>query len=127
MTAPVLVSVDPNHILQRYLNGETGPQIAESYGVTRQALSLHMLKHAEEQWRDVQVAAALARKERAEELMESAPDMLELSRARELSRSAQWELERTCRRIYGQDTVPAAALVQININLRRNAAIEEKP
>ena len=37
-------------------------------------------------------------------------------------RAAQWDLERVCRRIYGQDAPPAgSAAVQININLRNQS------
>ena len=55
--------------------------------------------------------------------METASDALSLARARERVRAAQWELERTCRRIYGQDQPPAGVnAVQININLRRDQA-----
>jgi hypothetical protein len=37
-------------------------------------------------------------------------------------RSAQWDLERVCRRIYGQDVAQVSQAVQININLRREHA-----
>ena len=118
-----LKDVDPKDILQRYLNEESGPEIAKSYGVTRAALSLHMLKHAEEQWKDAQVVKAIRRKENAEDLLETAENALELTRAREQLRAAQWDLERVCRRIYGQDAPPAGTnAVQININLRGNGA-----
>ena len=114
-----LKDIDPKHVLDRYLGEETGPQIAKSLGVTRAALSLFMLKHAEEQWKDAQLVKAIQRKEQAEELMDRADNALDLTRAREQLRSAQWDLERVCRRIYGQDAPPAGAnAVQININLR---------
>jgi hypothetical protein len=46
--------------------------------------------------------------------------MLSLSRARERLKAAQWDLERVCRRIYGQDAPPQGVnAVQININLKR--------
>jgi hypothetical protein len=117
-----LKNVDPKEILQRYLAEETGAQIAETYGVTRAALSYFMLKHAENEWKDAQVTKALQRKERAEDLLETADNALDLTRAREQLRSAQWDLERVCRRIYGQDAPPATAAVQINIGIRREPA-----
>ena len=56
-------------------------------------------------------------------LFRSAQTPLDLTRAREQLRSAQWDLERVCRRIYGQDQPPAGMnAVQININLRGDAA-----
>jgi len=81
-----------------------------------------MLKHAESEWKDAQVVKAMKRKEDAEDLLETATNALDLTRARELLRSAQWDLERVCRRIYGQDAPPQGVnAVQININLRRGA------
>jgi predicted transcriptional regulator len=116
-----LKDLDPKEVLQRYLAEETGAQIAESLGVTRAALSYFMIKHAEQEWRDAQVTKALQRKEKAEDLMDRADNALDLTRAREQLRSAQWDLERVCRRIYGQDSVPSGGnAVQININLRRD-------
>ena len=123
---PILRDTDPKLILQRYLSDETTKEIAASYGVTRQALGQYLLKVAESEWKEAQVARALARKESAEDDLEDAektPDMLSLSRARERLKAAQWDLERVCRRIYGQDAPPAHAnAVQININLRREGA-----
>jgi hypothetical protein len=117
-----LKDVDPKDVLERYLAEETGPQIAASYGVTKAALSYFMLKHAEEQWKEAQVVKALTRKEDAETKLETASNALDLARARELLRAAQWDLERVCRRIYGQDAPPQGVnAVQININLRRSA------
>jgi hypothetical protein len=125
-----LKNVDPKDILERYLAEETGTEIAKSLGVTKSALSLFMLKHAEEDWKSAQFVKALKRKEDAEDLMEKADNPLDLARARETLRAAQWDLERVCRRIYGQDAPShAAQAVQININVRgaerqSSAAIE---
>jgi hypothetical protein len=44
--------------------------------------------------------------------LEEAPDALSLARAREKVRSAQWELERLLRRLYGQDRE-----INVNVNL----------
>ena len=47
--------------------------------------------------------------------------------ARERLKAAQWELERLCRRLYGQDSVPADRLpaVRININLAAQQTTEK--
>ena len=125
-----LKDVDPKDVLQRYLAEESSDSIAKHYGVTRAALSLFMLRTAENEWKDAQVTKALIRKERAEDLMDKADNALDLTRAREQLRSAQWDLERVCRRIYGQDSPPAHVVpIQINIGIRRaeqqsGAAIE---
>ena len=117
-----LKDADPKTVLQRYLSDESTKDIAESYGVTRQALNQFLIRTAEQEWKDAQVARAIARKESAEDDLdnaESTPDALALSRTRERLKAAQWDLERVCRRIYGQDAPPAGAnAVQININLR---------
>ena len=122
-----LNKVDPKAVLDRYLSDESTKDIAASYGVTRQALGQFLLKAAEDDWRNAQVARALARKEAAEDDLENAektPDALSLARTRERLKAAQWDLERVCRRIYGQDQPPnGAAQVAIQINLRRS----EKP
>lgn len=117
-----LSKVDPKDVLDRYLAGETGPQIAQSLGVTKQALSHWLANEAEAEWKAAQFVKAINRKEEADELIETASNPLDLARAREKLRSAQWDLERVCRRIYGQDAPAALAnAVQININLRRGA------
>jgi hypothetical protein len=122
-----LKDVDPKDVLQRYLAEESGAQIAKSLGVTRAALSYFMLKHAEAEWKDAQVVKAMKRKEDAEDLLESASNPLDLARARELLRAAQWDLERVCRRIYGQDAPPnVGAAVQINVSLR-HVGIDPQP
>lgn len=105
-----LAGENPMTILQRYLSDESTSVIAADYGVTRQALGQYLLRHAEEDWKEAQVARAIARKEKAEDGIESANDPLELAKARELLKAAQWDLERVCKRIYGQDQ-------NINVNV----------
>lgn len=100
---PALRSANPQEILLRYLSDESTKDIAATYGVTRQALGQYLLKVAEDDWREAQVARAVARKEKAEDEIEAATDPLSLARARELLKAAQWDLERVCRRIYGDD------------------------
>jgi len=131
-----LANADPKAILQRYLSDETTKDIAGSYGVTRQALGQFLLRTAENEWKDAQVARAIARKESAEDELdqlgskiatadrdEQARLTLSLAHTRERLKAAQWDLERVCRRIYGQDAPPAGAqAVQININLRGEKA-----
>lgn len=98
-----LAGVDPQKILARYLSTETTVQIAADYGATREALVQYLLKHAEDDWKEAQVVRAIGRKEAAEDALAIADDPMKLARARELLKSAQWDLERVCRRIYGQD------------------------
>lgn len=116
-----LTGVDPKEILKRYLSDETTLDIAGSYSVTRQALSKFLLKHAEEDWKEAQVARAIARKEKAEDDLELAQDPLALAKARELLKAAQWDLERTCRRIYGEDKQTVQVVTPVlNITISGN-------
>jgi multidrug resistance efflux pump len=132
---PALRDQDPKTILARYLSDESTKDIAASYGVTRQALSKHLLLHAEQEWKDAQVSRAIARKESAEDDLEAIRSKIDMADreererlsltvvlARERLKSAQWDLERVCRRIYGQDVSPDQ-LGRINITLN----IGDKP
>lgn len=126
-----LVSLDTNTVLARYQT-ETIEQIAQSLGASDVGLYLKIIREAPEQWKEHQAAKALRDLERAEERLEGANGMLEIARAREVLKSAQWRLERVLRRIYGQDQPSSVGqAVQININLRgapqrSSAAIEHE-
>lgn len=133
MTAnlPALRETDPKLILQRYLSDESTKDIAASYGVTRQALGKYLLAVAETEWREAQVARAIARKESAEDNLDAIEGQIQgadkeerdrltlrVSLARERLKSAQWDLERVCRRIYGQDVTPdQLGRVSITLNI----------
>jgi hypothetical protein len=131
---PALREADPNTILARYLSDESTKDIAASYGVTRQALGQYMLRHAEEQWKDAQVARALARKEEAEDEYDLIKSELRPESGKEVAdvdvslarmklaeralKAAHWDLERVCRRIYGQDVTPEQlGRVSITLNI----------
>ena len=131
---PALRDADPKTILARYLSDESTKDIAKDYGVTRQALGQFLLKHAETEWKDAQVSRAIARKEQSEDefdaigLQIAGADKderdrltLRLSLAREKLKSAQFDLERVCRRIYGKDEPGSGGqMLQINIGIRRD-------
>lgn len=119
LVANGLAGQDPKHILRRYLSDESTLTIASDYGVTRQALGQFLLKHAEEDWKECQVARAVARKEKAEDDIEAATDPLQLAKARESLKAAQWDLERVCRRIYGQEVQINMTVLDLGERLRR--------
>jgi hypothetical protein len=135
---PALRETDPKTLLARYLSDESTESIASDYGVTRQALGKYLLEAAEGEWKAAQVARAIARKEEAEDDVSAARTSLKGSpdrEAREVAlarvriaetqlKAAQWDLERVCKRIYGQDQPTATSAVQINISLRRDGAVE---
>lgn len=118
---PALREADPKTILQRYLSDESTKDIAATFGVTRQALGQYLMQTVEEEWKLAQVARAQAKKEASDDIYDQALVDLEKAGndrdARELSlarvkvaeaqrKAAQWDLERVCRRIYGQDVTP---------------------
>jgi hypothetical protein len=123
---PALREANPQEILLRYLSDESTKDIAATYGVTRQALGKHLLKYAEEDWKEAQVARAIARKEAAEDALEVAADPLALAKARELFKAATWDLERVCRRIYGEDKNTEQVTTPIlNIMINTNEGLKE--
>ena len=123
MAYPAKIKGDPQEVINRYLQGESTVEIAKSFGATRWALNYWLLKHAEEQWRDAQMVKAMRRKDEAEELLDKAVDVFEVSKARELLKSAQWELERICKRYYGTESATNQSQVTINIGIKRDADI----
>ena len=85
--------LDPKDVLQRYMTEQTTSQIAASYGVTRKSLVAWLRQTAPHEWKAVQLIRAHDRKEIGNEQLEGAEDALSLARAREMLRSAQWELQ----------------------------------
>lgn len=113
-----LKNLDPKIVLERYLAEESTEDIAKSLGVTRSGLNYWLLRTAEDEWKDAQVVKALKRKNEAEDEMDKASDPFTLARARERLRAAQWDLERVCRRVYGQDQpVDMSGRVSITLNI----------
>ena len=102
-TENALSKVTPAEILDQYYSDISTADIAEKYGVTRQRLGQYLIKNAPAEWQEAQVMRALAAKEKAEDDLAASVDALSLSRAREQLKAQQWNLEKTFRRIYGQN------------------------
>ena len=119
-----LAHITPAQIIPRYLADEKVADIASSLGVHVSALQQWLMNHCEDDWRDAQVARSLTAYEASKEAVARADDSLCLARATVQLKSAQWELERTYRRIYGQDVpVNSAGQITINIGMRREKLI----
>ena len=84
--------LDPHVVLERYLTDETTSQIARSFGVTRKALVGWLRDQVPEEWKRVQIIRALVRKDDGNDGLEVAPDALSLARARDMIKSAQFDL-----------------------------------
>lgn len=120
-------------VLERYMAGEQVANIAPEFKTSDVTIYALLLREREADWVDIQKARALARYERyqdeleaARERMKAAPDALSLARERDQARvaeslvkSAQWELERLLRRLYGQDQQITLAIVDLGDRLRR--------
>jgi len=103
-------------VISRFVNDEKLADIAKDIGLSHSALCMALLEYAEDDWKRAQVARAVTRLEKARSARDDASDMLNLVRARDDEKSAQWELERLLRRLYGQDA-PANIQVPIQINI----------
>ena len=95
-------NLDPKEVLELYLTEANTSQIAKRYGVRRKTLVGWLREVAPKEWKRVQTVRAEIRKEDGNENIEVAPDALSLARAREMIRSAQWDLERLDAENYGQ-------------------------
>lgn len=93
-----------NAVIARYIHGEQVAEIAKDYDTSDVTIYALLLRDHEETWADVQRARAMARFERSLTDIAVAADALSLGRARELHKSAQFELERLLNRLYGQQT-----------------------
>ena len=121
-----LRGVDPKDVIKCYLADRLISEIATDYKVSRSALNQYLLRHAEEDWKEAQVARAITRKDAAEEAIDAASDPLALAKARESLKAAQWDLERTCRRIYGEERMQSETITPIlNITIASDKPSEE--
>lgn len=85
--------LNPDDVLNRYLTEQTTSQIAQQYGLSRKALTKWLRQQRPEEWKQAQIIRALAIKEDSEEGLQGAVDALSLARARELLKSAQFDLQ----------------------------------
>jgi hypothetical protein len=112
-------------ILSRYIEGEQVANMAQDYGVSDVTLYALLLRERQDEWKDIQTARALARLERAQDDLGTAQDALSLARAREQVRSAQWELERLLRRLYGQEQAQGLGQGTVHINIGINRGTQD--
>lgn len=131
-------------VLARVVNDEKLADIAKDLGLSRSALNMALLEYAEVEWKKAQVARAQTRLDRARDYRERMAALFNkdatqeeidggiacttetLTLARDEEKSAQWELERLCRRIYGQDQAPdTAGRVSITLNIGAEHKVEK--
>lgn len=93
--------LDPDVVLMEYLTDGATSGIARRYGIRRGALTRWLQTQRAKEWREIQVIRALCTKEDGTELIYDSRTALQLARARELVRCAQWDLERLDAPNYG--------------------------
>lgn len=86
--------------LERYQAGELLESVAKDMNVSRATLYGWMLNEVPEQYKDIQKNALITRLAETYEKIEVAEDQLDLARARELRRAAQWDAERRLARLF---------------------------
>jgi len=99
-SAVEIADLNAETVLNRYLE-EPIHQIAVSYGLSEAQLYRWLLDNCEEGWRKSQIAKATAALERAKADIDNAQDPMQLAKAREKLKAAQWDLERLFARVYG--------------------------
>ena len=101
-----LLPNDPESIskaIQDYASGATLEQLAQQHGVTKQAVYGWLLGELGGEQHSTLVTRALtARIARADGIIETADNPLDLSRGRELARNFRLDLERRRSSLYGQ-------------------------
>jgi hypothetical protein len=101
VTIPTAVA-NADDILQRIAEGERIRDIAADYGRSGPSVSIALSRHMPQEYDAALKAQAEIRLERFEEALETAPDGLSVSRAREVLAHQRWKLERLNPARWGQ-------------------------
>ena len=88
-------------IMDRFERGESIMQIAQDLGISHGAIYRAIIRQIPDEWQQYRSAKALGQLDQAENDLSRATDGVTVSRVREQIKMAQWQLERTCRSIYG--------------------------
>lgn len=116
-------------VCSRYLDGEQMQNLADEFGVTRMRMYQILIEGDSDAWRSAQSSKALALFEDTLAELNAAPDGLSLARARETHKSAQWQLEKLLRRLYGDDktAIQINAEGQVSVQIVSFAGDASKP
>lgn len=94
MVQAIPANLDPHTVLQLYLQAPTTSAVARHLGVRRSSLLRWLKDTCPDEWKAVQTVLAHIKKEDGDAGLYDARNSLELSRAREVLRSGQFDLER---------------------------------
>lgn len=115
------LELEMHAVVERVLDGETMGDIAAQYRIGPKRLYKLVAANAEDAWKSAQIAKCLMTLDDAEQDLSQARDIVELGSARERLKSAQWQLERLHRRLFGSEQSKTdGQLVQINIEIHRD-------
>lgn len=93
---------DAQTILDRLSAGETAPAIAKELGIYHSSLYEWLLQHAPTEWQLHSAAKQLVRIEQCEDGFDTPGlDGPTVARITQKAKLAQWQLERTSRKLYG--------------------------
>lgn len=91
-----------SQVIQRYIDGESVQDVCAELNVSRGTIYNWMLADAgPDQYKTLVRKALAAKIQRADEMLETAPDPLNMSRGREMAKFARQDMERRCPDIYG--------------------------
>ena len=119
---------DATPILNRLLAGESIRQIADSHNISPVAVYTWLYRNAPEDWQAIMAGAQSNRLDTADEIYDrqysgdARADGINISRAREISRNAQWHLERANRKLFGQKVD-----IDQNININQHLTVMLAP
>jgi transposase-like protein len=97
-----LKGIDPEPFLRQIQSGKSLAQVAKQLKVSHQAIQTWMLREVGEQYHEAITSALVSRVVEADNMLRSAKDAVEVTRAREIARFARMDLERRRPALYGQ-------------------------
>lgn len=100
-----------------FIEGKEAADIASYLGVSKNQLMHALRTRATDDWREAQVIRAIRRKEEAEDAIDAADNLFALRQAETKLKSAQWDLSRICRLIYGDDAPKEDTGQRVSITL----------
>lgn len=103
-------------ILARLASGLSLVQVANEYGISREALGAWLLEYAPEEYRAISAGRALARLQAAEDSIEDATDRLDVAKGRELGKLAGWQLERLSKQYAANKDQNTGVNITVNVD-----------
>lgn len=98
---PNPLPVPLSSLVQRYLDGESIQTLAAEHATCHRTIYKWLLKESGDEYHEIVTDALVARIADADKLLDSAPDMLQIARAREVAKFARMDFERRRPNLYG--------------------------